>query len=75
LLIFKQNQQFATDTLRRPVIGRWLARRAIKKAEDRAAIFMSARAKDQLHLAPNLDIAQKCAILDFFRNTPTVRGN
>jgi hypothetical protein len=37
--------KIVTQALRRPVIGRWLARRAIKKAEDRAAICMSAREK------------------------------
>ncbi len=37
--------KIVTLALRRPVIGRWLARRALKKAEDRAAILMSAREK------------------------------
>ena len=37
--------KIVTGALRHRVTGRWLARRALKKAEDRAAISMSAREK------------------------------
>jgi len=37
--------KIVTRALRHRVTGRWLARRALKKAEDGAAIYMSAREK------------------------------